>query len=147
MSAHFQTNFRKLSQRGSLNTILQSVLQAMNHEFESLIALHSSGQSQFKFQNLVEFRNDLSQACDMICGDILQHFSEFLKVNHPEIPLRDVQAEQRILKEKKVTENIVIQESNTQENLRLNANSAASYEKFTPRERQERSRNGSSRVI
>ena len=80
----------------------------------------------------------------MICGDILQHFEEFLKVNHPEIPVADVRAQKRVLQERKVNQFVVTE---NQENLRLSKNdlaSTASFEKLTPRDpRQERSRNGS----
>lgn len=76
LSPSFEPNFKKLTERGHLNQILQTVLQAMNAELEDMMTQYCLAQKMnknpmFVFDELVQFKEDLSSACGLICGDIL----------------------------------------------------------------------------
>lgn len=83
----FETNFKKLTERGSLNTILQSVLVAMNLELEQLMTEHCINKKNgyFPIDLFTTFKEDLATACNYICDDILQHLKQFLLANHPSL--------------------------------------------------------------
>jgi hypothetical protein len=52
----------------------------MNLELESLIRAHYSKSQPafFDYDSLLAYKDDLATACQIICGDIMQHFDKFI---------------------------------------------------------------------